>query len=120
MEKIYSVEELEVYKKAHSLTLELYKVTKKFPREELLALVSQIRRAASSINANLMEGSHRNNKKEYRQFVGISRGSAGELKYHLLLSRDLNYINELEYDGFIDQVNSISKMLYGMIVRLGE
>jgi hypothetical protein len=74
-----SVEQLDVFKLAHELTLRVYKITLGFPREESFALVSQMRRAASSIGMNLVEGSMRRNKRELRQFVGIARGSAAGL-----------------------------------------
>ncbi len=115
---IKSVEELDVYKKAHELTLKLYKITKIFPNDEKFGLISQIRRAASSINANLLEGSHRINTKEFRQFCGIARGSAGELKYHLLLAKDLGYIATENYDLLIEEIETITKMLYGLIKSL--
>lgn len=113
-----SVEELLVFKRAHQLTLELYQLTGNFPSDERYGLISQIRRASSSIGANFLEGSHRNNRAEYRQFSGIARGSVGELKYHLLLSRDLQYISAEDYDHMIKQIDSISKMLYNLIPSL--
>ncbi|AEH44617.1 hypothetical protein Thein_0738 [Thermodesulfatator indicus DSM 15286] len=109
--KIKKTEDLEVFKMAHRLTLELYKLTGKFPKSEKFALVSQIRRASSSICSNLMEGSHRHSSKEFRQFVGIANGSVGELKYHLLLAKDLGYLDESKYVELIEKVNQISKML---------
>jgi len=114
-----SVEELDVFQKAHRLTLELYKLTALFPVEEKYGLVSQIRRAASSINANLMEGSHRNNSGEYRHFTGISKGSVGELKYHILLSRDLGYLDSDCYIVLKNELEEISRMLTGLIKSLG-
>ena len=74
-----SVKNLDIYKKAHDLTLSLYKQTKYFPEDEKYGLISQIRRVVVSINSNLMEGYHRNGLKEFRQFIEISKGSAGEL-----------------------------------------
>lgn len=71
-----SVEELDVFKWAHELTLKIYKLTIKFPADERFSLVSQMRRATSSICMNLVEGSMRLNSREFRQFVGIARGSA--------------------------------------------
>jgi len=121
MEKIKSVEELAVFKKAHALTLSLYKISRRFPEEEKFGLVSQMRRAASSIAANLMEGSHRLGKNEYRQFSGIAKGSAGELKYHLLLvllAKDLGYLSEQEYESFRAEADEISKMLSGLVKSL--
>ena len=113
-----SIEGLKVFKKSHELTLDLYKLTGEFPPEEKFGLTSQIRRASASICANLIEGSHRNNRKEYRQFAGISRGSAGELKYHLLLAKDLTYISEDNYQSCLGEVNEISRMLHGLVRSL--
>ena len=118
MEKIKSVEELAVFKKAHTLTLSLYRISTRFPDEEKFGLVSQMRRAASSIAANLMEGSHRLGKNEYRQFSGIAKGSAGELKYHLLLAKDLGYLSEQEYESFRAETDEVSKMLSGLAKSL--
>lgn len=115
---VSNVENLTVFKKSHQLTLALYNLTKQFPSDEKFGLISQIRRASSSICANLMEGSHRNNSGEYRQFVGISRGSTGELKYHILLAKDLGYITSQEYLNQMKEINDISKMLHGLINSL--
>src|SRR5262245_41926054 len=87
-----SVEDLDVFKLAHQLALKTYSTTKTFPREETFSLVDQMRRAAASVGMNLMEGAMRLGSREYRQFVGIARGSAGEVCYQLLLAKDLNYI----------------------------
>lgn len=114
------IENLNVFKKSHELTLDLYQLTAGFPKEEKFGLTSQIRRASSSICANLMEGSHRNNKKEYRQFAGISRGSAGELKYHLLLAKDLQYISDKNYLHYLDTVSEVTKMLHGLVRSLDD
>ncbi len=113
-----SVESLKVFQEGHKLTMELYQMTNGFPIDEKFGLVYQIRRASTSICAILMEGSHRNNKNEYRQFAGIARGSVGELKYHLLLSKDLGYIDLEQYEIIVDKINGISKMLYGLIKSL--
>jgi four helix bundle protein len=116
--KILNPEDLTVFKKAHDLTLKLYEITKNFPNEEKWDLTCQIRRAAASIGANLLEGSYRNNSKEYRQFAGIANGSAGELKYHLLLGHDLGYIDDAQYQGLRNECDEISKMLRGLIKSL--
>ena len=113
-----SIENLDVYKRTHKLTLNLYKITKHFPQQEKYGLTNQIRRAAASINSNLMEGAHRNSIKEYIQFAAIARGSSGELKYQLLLAKDLNYINEKKYYKFNKEINDISKMIAGLIRSL--
>jgi four helix bundle protein len=120
MDRVKSVEELEVFKKGHNLTLNIYKISKKFPAEEKFSLVQQIRRAAASICTNLMEGSHRLGRKEFRQFVGIAKGSAGELKYHLLLARDLGYLPEEQFGGLRSETEKISKMLNGLVKSLTD
>jgi four helix bundle protein len=116
--KVSRTEDLTVFQKAHQMTLELYKITNNFPASEKWGLTSQIRRAAASICSNLLEGSHRNNRLEYRQFTGIANGSAGELKYHLLLARDLGYLKEDEFAGFKITSDDICKMLRGLIKSL--
>lgn len=73
-----------------------------------------------SVSVSVSIGSHRNNTKEYRQFTGISRGSAGELKYHLLLAKDLKYISEDHYKNYLGKVNEVSKMLHGLTRSLGD
>lgn len=109
------VEEMEVFKKSHKLTLEIYEITKRFPQEEKFSLISQMKRAAYSIPSNLMEGGYRFNRKEYKQFLSIAKGSAGELKYFLLLSKDLGYIVESDHLILSKMIDEISRMLSGLI-----
>jgi len=116
--QINDVADLKVFKIAHDLTLEIYKITKNFPSEEKFDLISQMRRAASSICANMMEGSYRNNSKEFRQFCGIARGSVGELRYFIILSQDLGYISNDMSTKLIEKTATVSKMIYGLIKSL--
>ena len=118
MAKIESVEELDVFKRSHQATLKIYEISKKFPADERFGLVSQMRRAAASIATNLIEGSYRLNRAEYRQFVGIARGSSGELKYHLLLAKDLGYLSKSDYAVLRAELDEISKMLMGLAKSL--
>ncbi len=118
MGKVNSIEDLEVFKRSHALTLKIYKLTEIFPQSEKYGLVSQIRRASASIAANLIEGSHRLSRREFRQFVSISRGSVGELKYHFLLARDLGYLLDDEHSFLKTELEEISKMLNGLIKSL--
>lgn len=114
------VEDLDVFKLPHALVLEIYEMTKSFPNEERFGLVSQMRRAAYSIPMNLMEGAHRLGSREYKQFVSIARGSAGEIKYQLLLVKDLGYISDEEYSRLASQYERVSQMLTklaGSLVR---
>jgi four helix bundle protein len=111
-----SVEDLDVFKLAHELVLKTYELTKRLPAAERFGLAAQMQRSAYSIPMNLTEGSHRLSKKEYRQFVGIARGSAGEIKYQLLLAKDLRYITEKEYSDLRMNYERVSQML----TRLAE
>ena len=115
-----SVEELDVFKLAHELALNVYKVTIRFPREESFNLVSQMRRAASSVGMNLVEGSMRLNTREFRQFVGIARGSAAEVSYQLLLARDLGYISAKVYDELRSGYERVGQMLTRLAQSLGR
>jgi len=108
------VKNLDVYKRAHLLALEIYRTTHKFPKEELYGLVSQMRRAALSINSNLSEGSARNSNGEYKQFIGIAQGSVAELEYQMLLSKELGYIPKEHADKLLDELQQILKMLNGL------
>ena len=84
--------DLKVWQKAHALTLTVYRITADFPRQEQYGLTSQLRRASSSIPANLAEGCGRNSDAEFIRFCTIAAGSASELEYHLLLAHDLKLI----------------------------
>ncbi len=106
-----SVEDLDVFKLVHQLALKSYSVTKAFPKEETFSLVDQMRRAAASVGMNLMEGAMRLGSKEYRQFVGIARGSAGEVYYQLLLAKDLKYITEDAYRELRSGYDRVIQML---------
>jgi four helix bundle protein len=120
MEMPTSVEDLEVFKKAHALTLRIYGVSEGFPAAEKYGLTSQMRRSAVSIGSNLIEGSHRSNRGEYRQFAGVARGSSGELKYQLMIARDLGYLSESEYGVLRGEADEISRMLSGLVKSLAR
>ena len=115
-----SVEDLDVFKLAHQLALKTYSTTKMFPREETFSLVDQMRRAAASVGMNLMEGAMRLGSREYRQFVGIARGSAGEVCYQLLLAKDLNYISEDTYRELRSGYDRVLQMLSRLSQTLGN
>jgi four helix bundle protein len=110
--------ELKVWTKAHEMTLELYRLTRQFPREELYELTSQIRRAASSMGANIAEGSGRRSDGEMSRFLHIARGSAVELEYHLLLARDLELLPISRFSVLVRQVDEIQRMLTSLIQRV--
>jgi four helix bundle protein len=108
------VDEYEVLSRAHRLTLEVYKLTRKFPREEAYGLVSQMRRAAYSIPMNLKEGSA-GTEAEFFRYVRIAAGSKEELEYQLRLARDLKYITDDDCSRLSRELAEIGKMLYGII-----
>jgi four helix bundle protein len=110
--------DLEVWKKSHQLVLQAYEVTKTFPKNETYALIDQIRRAASSVPANIVEGQSRNTTKEYLQFLYNARGSLEEVRYFLLLSKDLDYINKNVFESLESDSETLSKMLNGLIKSL--
>ena len=110
--------ELKVWAKAHALTLTVYAVTAKFPREETYSLTSQIRRACSSIPTNIAEGCGRGSDPEFARFLQIAAGSASELDYQLLLAKDLDYLPAHEYDNLAGELTQIRKMLTSLIQRI--
>lgn len=108
-----SFRDLIVWQKAHLLVLGIYKVTKKYPKEELFGIVSQMRRAASSVPANIVEGFKRNSDKENLRFLNIAESSLEELKYFLILSNDLNYCSNDEYNKLINLAEEVGKLISG-------
>jgi four helix bundle protein len=107
-----------VWRKAHSLTIALYRVTKNFPKEELFGLTSQIRRASVSIEANLAEGCGRRSDGEMARFVQIAMGSGAELSCHLLLARDLELIKDADYKDLNEVATEILRMLSTLSERV--
>jgi four helix bundle protein len=110
--------QLKVWQKAHSLTVDIYRTTANFPREEMYGLISQGRRAASSIGANLAEGCGRNGDAELARYCSIAMGSASELEYHLLLAKDLGMIKPAEYAELSDRTIEVKKMLAALQQKL--
>ena len=108
----------DVWQLSHSLTLEVYKITTEFPKEELYGLISQIRRASSSIPTNISEGCGRNSDKEFNQFLNIALGSANETEYLLILSKDLNYITNEKFETLEIQINTIKSKIYKLKEKL--
>lgn len=101
----------DVWTKPHKLALQVYTVTKKFPKEEIYGLTSQLRRAILSVPTNISEGADRHSDKEFANFLNIAPGSAAESNYLLEVSKDLDYITIEEFEILNKQLVSISKML---------
>lgn len=106
-------EDLEVWKKAHKLVLNIYSITKDYPAEEKFGLISQMRRAAISIPANIAEGFKKRGIKDKANFYNIAQGSLEELRYYLILSKDLGYYEQVE--NLFDLTETVGRMLYGLI-----
>jgi four helix bundle protein len=110
--------DLEVWKKAHGLVLEIYKLTAQFPKDEKYGFIDQLKRAAYSVPANIVEGQSRNTTKEYLSFLFNARGSVEEVRYFLLLSKDLGLINDPGYQRLEKEYEIVSKLLNGLIKSL--
>ncbi len=106
---------LKVWQKAHLMTLDVYRTTAKFPREEMYGLTSQLRRAAASIAANVAEGCGRRSDGEMCRFLQIARGSASEVEYHVLLARDLGFVDEKDFQKLTRQADEVERMLTRLI-----
>lgn len=109
---------LQVWQKSHNLVLDLYQSTKTFPHDERYGLVSQVRRCASSIAANIAEGCGCKGNGEFHRFLQIAAGSGSELDYHLLLAKDLGYLTEVEYRRMTRSLTDVRRMLSALMQRV--
>lgn len=114
-DKIHSFTDLNAWKYAHELVLDIYKITKDFPKEEIFGLVSQMRRSAVSVSSNIAEGFSRNTFKDKAQFYSIAQGSLTELQNQLLISRDIVYSNNEEFEDLSQKTVLIHKLINGLI-----
>ncbi|MBZ0165596.1 MAG: four helix bundle protein [Candidatus Omnitrophica bacterium] len=115
--QVTSFTDLRVWQKAHQLTIEIYKATQAFPQTEMFGLVSQIRRSAVSVCANIAEG-QRKRTKDFARYLEISQASLQETKYHLILSKDLGYISRVHFDKLFGEAEEIGKMIHGLRNRI--
>lgn len=102
------------------MTLAIYLATKAFPVDERFGLISQMRRCASSVPANIAEGCGKRSHGDFSRFLQVAAGSASELEYHLLLSKDLNYLNAKDHEDLAYQVVEIKKMLAALIAKVED
>jgi four helix bundle protein len=109
---------LEVWQVAHRLTLDVYQVTRSFPKEESFGLTSQMRRACASIPANIAEGCGRQGDGELARFLHISMGSASELEYYFMLAHDLELLNAGQFEPLNRQLLQVKRMLNAFIQKL--
>ena len=109
---------LKVWENAHKITLDIYKMTKTFPFDEKYGLVSQLRRAASSIPTNIVEGCGQLDNGNLIRYLGIAKGSSFEVDYLTLLAKDLEYLNEDEYLDINKKIEQVIRMLTNLIKSL--
>jgi len=106
-----------VWREAHALTLQVYRITKAFPNEEKFGIISQLRRASSSIGANIAEGSSRATMKDQNRFYLIAKSSLSEVDNFLELSHDLSYITDSEYAKLVEHLNRVASLVSKLINR---
>jgi four helix bundle protein len=109
---------LKVWEKAHALTLDIYRCSSSFPRDEIYGLTAQVRRASASIGANIAEGVCRNGDVDFARFMQIAAGSASEVQYHLLLAHDLELLNQADYERLSGEVVEVKRMLASLLRKL--
>ena len=110
----------DIWKLSHLLTLEVYKITESFPKEEIFGLTSQIRRASSSIGINIVEGCGRGSDEDFKRFLRNASGSAFEVEYILLLSKDLNYISEDKFLELSPKAEELKMKISKLILKIEE
>ncbi|MBU1032159.1 four helix bundle protein [Patescibacteria group bacterium] len=112
---IQSFTDLTAWRRGHELVLEIYKITKNFPREELYSLIDQMRRCAISITSNIAEGFSRKSYKEKIQFYSMALGSTTELQNQVLVAKDVGYITKEKFDSLAFLTVEVHKLINGLI-----
>lgn len=115
---IQSYRDLVAWQKAMEMVTMIYRVTHKFPKEELFGLVSQLRRAAVSIPSNIAEGQSRSSRGEFQLFLGHARGSLSELETQILIARNLDYLGETDTNSLLEQAAEVGRILNGLLAAL--
>ena len=116
--KIKNYQELNIWKRSVEIAIEIYNISKNFPKEELYGLTSQIRRASVSISSNIAEGFNRYHNKEFRQFLYISLGSCAEVETQLFIAQRLNYVDQEKSSKLIKELGEIGKMINSLIKKI--
>ena len=104
----------DIWKLSHAFTLKIYDITKSYPKDEVYGIISQIRRASSSIPTNISEGCGRDSDAEFNRFLTIALGSTSEVEYLIILSKDLNYIDENSFITLHEEINIIKRKIYSL------
>jgi len=109
--------DLIVWQEGHKLVIQIYKITNSFPKQEIYSLIDQIRRAVVSITSNIAEGFGRQTIKEKIQFYYLAQGSLTEVKNQLIISKDIGYLNIINFNQAYEQANTVHKLLQGLIKK---
>ena len=109
---------LQVWQKAHNITINVYKLTAQMPDDEKFGLISQIRRSSISIESNLAEGCGRDSDKEFARYIDISMGSSFELRCQLIIAKDLGYIDSTQYQLYESKIIEVNRMLGSLLKKL--
>jgi|JI10StandDraft_1071094.scaffolds.fasta_scaffold747562_1 four helix bundle protein len=109
---MHNFKELKIWQKALELSVDVYKVTSLFPKEDKFGLISQIKRSAVSIPSNIAEGAGRNSVKEFLYFLSVANGSSYELQTQLLISNKLNFLKDDVLESMLSELDEIQKMNY--------
>lgn len=115
---MHNYKELTVWQRSVEIATSVYKVTQNYPKHELYGLTSQIRRCTISISSNIAEGAGRSSDKDFSRFLNISYGSSFELETQLIISKELNYLDDSSFKELNSDLSEIQKMLYSFIKRL--
>lgn len=118
--KIKNFTDLITWQEGHKLVLQVYKITKRFPKTEMFALIDQITRAVVSITSNIAEGFGRRNNKEKIQFYYLGQSSLTEVQNQLIIAKDVGYISNEEFKNIWDQTILVHKLISGLIKSLRE
>tara|TARA_R110000868_G_scaffold100301_2_gene275864 strand:- start:19752 stop:20108 length:357 start_codon:yes stop_codon:yes gene_type:complete len=110
----------EIWRLSHELTLEIYKITDSFPKEEIYGLTSQRRRSSSSIPTNISEGCGRDSDSEFNRFLTIALRSANETEYLIILAKDLSYLEETPANSLVENINLIKRKTYQLKQKLNN
>lgn len=109
---------LQIWQRSHKLAVRIYKITANFPPSEIYGLTSQLRRCSVSVPSNIAEGCGRNSDGELRRFLHIAMGSSAEFEYQVLLSNNLGYISDEEYNSLNNEIVEVRKMLNTFIAKV--
>lgn len=110
--------DLNIWKESHALTIKVYDLTRAFPPDERYALTAQMRRAAHSVSATIIEGTGRQTTKDFANFLFMARGSAHEMMCHIRLAKDVGYMNADEAERLIGRYRGLSAGIFACITSL--